>query len=140
MVSLLAFSVTPYETRDMPPRSVRVKDRAVPSARPRGAVRHKLQDVEWNSQYCRQLRHEIRRWRATAVVLDIVDVSEPDRNPILFLHLRGQRLLRQSALLTKLGNHLAKGLHARCAAPVAAIAYLPCKFENTAFMRICQSW
>src|SRR5229473_3091637 len=41
MVSLLAFSVTPSGTRDRPPRSVGAKDRAVPPARPRGAVRHK---------------------------------------------------------------------------------------------------
>src|SRR5216684_6657813 len=40
-VSLLAFSVTPYETRDKLPRSVRAKGHAAPATPPRGAVPHK---------------------------------------------------------------------------------------------------
>src|SRR5262249_10543717 len=47
-----------------------------------------LENLLGYSQHRRQLRHEIGRRRVSAVVLDIVDVGDPDRDPIFFLDLR----------------------------------------------------
>jgi hypothetical protein len=47
-----------------------------------------LENLQWYLQHRRQLRHEIGRGRVSAVVLDIVDVGDPGRDPIFFLDLR----------------------------------------------------
>ena len=53
-----------------------------------------LQDFEWNFQHVGQLCYELRRRWSSAVVLNVIDVSEPDCGTISFLQLCCQRLLR----------------------------------------------
>ena len=81
-----AFCLSPSETRGRLTQSAHVKDRLFSC--PKGVVLRSTAEPLVVLPTPPPLRHEIGRRRVSAVALDIVDVGDPDRDPVFFLDLR----------------------------------------------------
>jgi hypothetical protein len=58
----------------------------LPSAR-RESSSIELQDLEWNSQDVSQLCYELRRRWSAAVVLNVINIGQPDCSTVFLLQL-----------------------------------------------------